>query len=159
MQRNVWPLWHNLKISQPYLYRMHHSLRFILSHPVLFGVDSGWSHCVRPLSRDFIFLAVHAMLATIYSSQANVPPLRQLEMDVNPLTADIMNWFCHCHTSTPTVHTRGPRYHCRYHINPLWLFPTIRGPLWRISRFCALSNKSTYLSLCNIISFNWPDSP
>ena len=39
-----------------------------------------------------------------YSSQAIVPPLKQISFDVNRVTERLMNWFCRC-CPTPSVHT------------------------------------------------------
>ena len=39
-----------------------------------------------------------------YTSQANAPPLRRIQIDMNPLTAAIIKWFCRCYP-TPSVHT------------------------------------------------------
>ena len=42
--------------------------------------------CVRFVWRLLFFPFVHPMVAVIYSPQAHVPPLKQFEMDMNPLT-------------------------------------------------------------------------
>ena len=48
------------------------------------------SLCPTLVWKNF-FCLFDAMVATIYSSQAYVPLLRQFEIDMNPLTADVLS--------------------------------------------------------------------
>lgn len=92
--RSAWRVWYRMQ-RNPLYWNSFKLMKWLISLRL-------------PLVWSLFFILYFDAMVAIYSSQANFPPLRQFKMDMNPLTADIMNWLCRCHT-TPTVHTLGIR--------------------------------------------------